>query len=140
MKIVKIGGVVVSVSVNSGDANPKKKLDNWQKLYGSKLIVYNFIIVFLFLLRSAGYFNPYFPITVNFIILFAIIMSIFLLGARSGTLFMVTIVFWAFAGLLNVLQIGVWAERTGIYAYESLVLAVLMFVIENIRLNYKSKS
>src|SRR5581483_7337411 len=95
-----------------------------------KLILFNIIVVFLFLLRSAGYFQPFFPISVNFIVIVALLLSIFLLGARSRIIFIVVILFWIFAGALRVLKIDVWAERTGIYAYESLVIGCLVFIFE----------
>ncbi len=109
-------------------------LKKWVLEYNYRLIIFNMVVVFLlFLLRSAGYFQPYFLITVNFIVIFSLIISPILLGAKSSTVFVVTLVFWAFAGFLRVVGIDVWAERTGIYAYESLVFGTLLFLFENIR-------
>ncbi len=108
------------------------KLKKWVLEYNYRLIVFNIIIVFLFLLRSAGYFQPYFPISVNFIVIFGLVLSYFLLGANSKIVFLVTLIFWIFAGILEILGINVWAERTGIYAFESLVFGVLLLLRDNV--------
>jgi hypothetical protein len=112
-----------------------EKVKDWIKFYNIRLILFNIIIVFLFLLRSAGYFQPYFPISVNFIVIIGLFLSVIILGARSKIVFLVTLAFWVFAGFLKIIRIDVWAERTGIYAFESLVFGVILFLIENIRLN-----
>src|SRR5688572_17170247 len=109
------------------------KFKKWISDYNYRLIIFNIIIVFLFLLRSAGYFHPYFPISVNFIVIFGLVLSVILLGAKSNLIFGVTLAFWLFAGSLELLGIYVWAERTGIYAFESLLFGVVLFLIENTR-------
>ncbi len=113
----------------------ENKIKNWLLDYNYKLIIFNIIIVFLFLLRSAGYFQPYFTISINFIVIFGLVLSVFLLNANSRVVFVVVLVFWVFAGLLQLLRINVWADRTGIYAYESLVFGVLLFLFENMKNN-----
>lgn len=110
------------------------KLEKWFLEHNFKLIIFNIILVFLFLLRSAGYFQPYFVISVNFIVIVALILSVFLLGAKSKAIFLVTLFFWIFAGFLRLVRIDVWAERTGVYAYECLTFAVLLFIFELIKL------
>lgn len=111
----------------------EEKIKKWVVDNNFRLIIFNIIIVFLFLLRSAGYFQPYFPISVNFIVIFALVLSFFLLGTRSRTVFVITLVFWIFAAMLQLLQINVWSERTGIYAFESMVFGVLLFLYEEFR-------
>jgi len=115
------------------------KFKKWVLEYNYRLIVFNIIIVFLFLLRSAGYFQPYFPISVNFIVIFALILSYFLLGSNSKTVFLVTLIFWIFAGMLFILRINVWGERTGIYAFESLVFGTLLFLFEEFKIKNKNR-
>ncbi len=110
----------------------EKSFKRWIVDHNYHLIIFELFIVFLFLLRSAGYFSPYFPITVNFIVIVALVLAVVLLGARSKAIFFVTLVFWIFAGFLKLVEIDVWAERTGVYAYESLVFGVVLFFIENI--------
>lgn len=104
----------------------KKRVD----LLNYRLILFNLIIVFIFLLRSAGYFQPYFPISVNFMVMVAIILAVFLLGITSRTIFIIALLFWLFAGVLRVLRIDIWAERTGVYVFESLLLAILFLLWE----------
>ncbi len=111
----------------------EEKLKNWLLGYNYRLLLVNFIIVFLFLLRSAGYFQPYFAISINFIIIVGLILSVLLVGAKSNLIFIVTLIFWMFAGFLKLVRIDVWAERTGIYAYESLVFGVLLFLFEELK-------
>lgn len=107
-------------------------IHSWIKNYNVKLIVFNIIMVFLFLLRSAGYFQPYFPISVNFIVIFGLILSVFLLGAGSRAIFIFALLAWIFAGLLNIFHIYVWTDRTGIYVYEAFVIGVVVYLREAI--------
>lgn len=118
-------------------SNYLNKVRSWTKDYNHNLIIFNLIIVFLFLLRSAGYFQPYFPISVNFIVITGLVLSVIFLGANSKLIFLTTLIFWIFAGFLAILKIDVWAERTGIYAYESLSFGVLLFFIELVMKNEK---
>lgn len=102
--------------------NVLKKTDKW--------VTFNIALMFAFLLRSAGYFSPYLPISVNMIVVFALILSVVLLKANYKTFFMAGILFWAFAGLLGMLKVNVWAERTTVYVFESLVLGVILLTWE----------
>lgn len=111
----------------------EEKIKKWVLENNYRLILFNIILVFFFLLRSAGYFQPYFPITVNFIVISGLVLSYFLLGANSKVVFLVTLIFWLFAGLLLIFRINVWAERTGIYAFESLFFGVLLFLLESFK-------
>lgn len=96
----------------------------------NRFTLFTLIVVFLFLLRSAGYFQPYFPVGINFIMMIALILGILLLKFRSNVIFIITIVFWAFAGAIKLLKIDVWAERTSLYAFESLILGIVLFIYE----------
>lgn len=107
--------------------------EKWIHFYNHRLILFNIIIVFLFLLRSAGYFSPYFPISVNFIVIVGVVLATLLLRARSNVIFFVTLLFWLFAAFLRVVRIDVWAERTAIYAYETLTFGVILFIVENLK-------
>ncbi|CAN5301242.1 hypothetical protein BH10PAT1_BH10PAT1_2980 [soil metagenome] len=117
--------------INKYKEELSQKFEKWVIKFNYKLIVFNIIIVFLFLLRSAGYFQPYFPISVNFIIIFSLVLSKILLNTNSKIIFLFVLVFWLFAEFLKLVKIDVWAERTGIYVYESLVFAVLLFLLES---------
>lgn len=115
------------------------ELNKWTVDHQFNLTIYNLIIITLFVLRSAGYFHPFFPITVNFIVSFSLVLSIFLLNARSRSLFVVTILFWIFAAFLRVLGINVWAERTAVYSYQAFFIGVLLLVFEVVFNNKKKK-
>ncbi len=112
--------------------NTYKNIDRWVSSHHLNLIIYNLLITLIFLLRSAGYFSPYLPISVNTIIVFSLIISIFLLRANYKTMFVIAMFFWSFAGFLGVLKVNVWAERTAIYVFESLVLGVILLTWETI--------
>lgn len=106
----------------------------WAKSHFLQLIVFNILLVFLFLLRSAGYFHPFFVISVNAIVLIGLIASIFLLGVRSKAMFLVALLFWLFAGFVKLIKIDVWAERTAVYAYQALIIGVILLIIESVKL------
>lgn len=110
------------------------KIGTWSKERFFQISVFNLIIIILFLLRSAGYFNPYFVINVNFIVITSLILSIPLLGANSRVIFSTSLFFWLFAGILLALNLGVWAERTAVYTFESLVVAMVLLIIETIKI------
>ncbi len=110
----------------------RKKFNNWVKQKYFQIALFNIVMILLFLLRSAGYFDPYFVISVNFIIIFGLILAVPLLGANSHSMFFVALVFWLFAGFLRILNLDIWAERTGIYVYESLLIALILLFWENI--------
>lgn len=110
----------------------KEKLQNWVEVHYFQLALSNVILVILLLLRSAGYFEPYFGITINFIFVVALILSIFILGTRSRGAFTIALVFWLFAAFLKLAKIDVWAERNAIYSFQALVVGVVLLVWENL--------
>lgn len=110
----------------------KSYVRDWSNANLINLFLFNIAIAVMLLLHSAGYFAPYFPITINLVVLMSLILSIFLLGATSQAIFAISLLFWVFAGLLKVLGVDVWAERTTVYCFEAFVLGViLMFVRKN---------
>lgn len=110
----------------------KKEISLWSKDKFLAISIFNTVIIILFMLRSAGYFHPYFLISVNFIVEVGLVMSIILLGARSRVIFIVSLLFWVFAAFLRAFDLDVWAERTAIYTYQALVLGVILLIIEEI--------
>lgn len=110
----------------------RRKLQSWVELHYFQLALFNVVLVVLLLLRSAGYFEPFFGITINSIFLIALVLSIFLLGTRSRGAFAVALIFWLFATLLKLVKIDVWAERNAIYSFQSLVVGVLLLVWESL--------
>lgn len=107
-----------------------EKLQAWavQRIFG--IFIFNTVLVLLLLLHSAGYFAPYFPLTINAIVVISILLSIVLLQANSRSIFLMTIYFWLLATLLKVVKIDVWAERAAIYSFEFLLIGTVLFIIE----------
>lgn len=106
------------------------KIENWGQVHVFRLLFFNTVLVLLVLLRSAGYFYPFFGISVNFIVFALIVMSIFLLHADSKAIFIMSFVFWMFAFALKILGLDGWAERTAIYTYEALVVGAILLMFE----------
>lgn len=108
------------------------------KIFG--LFTFNVILMILVLMRSADYFKPFFPLSIHIIVLLCLIISIPLLGVRDKALFFISLLLWFFSGLLKVLHIDVWAERTVIYSFEALVMGMILFLISNFKIHIKFKS
>lgn len=112
--------------------NWKEELRKWVELHYLQLALFNVVLVILLLLRSAGYFEPFFGITINSIFFIALVLSIFLLGTRSRGAFTVALIFWLFTALLRLAGINVWAERTSIYVFQAMLVGVILFIIESV--------
>jgi len=109
----------------------QKRMEIWSRNHIGDLALYNLIIIVLVLLHSAGYFHPFFPITINIISLIALVGAIILLGARTNLLFTLSAFFLIFAGLMLILNVRIWADRTMIYMFQSLVLGILLLFLED---------
>src|SRR5688500_5427058 len=70
------------------------KFQIWIENKYFKIALVNIILLMLVLLRSAGYFEPFFTISINFIVFCALILSITLLGLGSRFIFLVALIFW----------------------------------------------
>ena len=117
----------------------QKKMTAWASSHYLNLAVFNVLIVILVLLHSAKYFDPYWMISINAIVFLTLAASVFLLGARSKIMFLASLGFWIFAGIMRILRVEVWAERISIYVFESFVFAVLLFFIETVNIFPKKK-
>lgn len=120
-------------NLNRVKNNLNLKLRKWVARRYLNLAIFNIAVMVLILLHSAGYFEPFLPITINFIVLFAMILAIILLQANSRTFFILAILFWFFSAFIKLAGINIWAERTSIYVYQALVLAVLLIIYEAIK-------
>lgn len=109
-----------------------KQLQLWGVRHAFGIFVFNTILVLLLLLRSADYFFPFLPLTINIIVLVALILSIILLNLHNWAIFFIALLLWLFAAFLRIVNVEVWAERTAVYAFEALIVAVSMLIIENI--------
>lgn len=105
----------------------------WGNLHLFKMLIFNTILVFLVLLRSAGYFLPFFGISINFIVIIMLVFSIFLLNSNSRSMFLIAFLFWLFAALMKVLKIDVWAERTAIYTFEAMIVGFILLIKESFK-------
>lgn len=106
---------------------------NWTVAKQFQLILVNIFLIILVLLRSAGYFDPFFPITINIIVLLGIISSIIILRVGSSFVFSCAIFFWILTALFRILKIAPWAERTGIYSYEAMIIGIFLLLIESFK-------
>lgn len=116
-------------------SNDFEELNTFKQQKWLGFFLFNIIMMLLLLLYSAGYFSPYFPLTVNIIVLIGIMLSVILLNVRSKVIFLIALLFWIFAAFLKILRIDIWAERTAIYTFECMVVGFVVFIIE-----YRSKS
>lgn len=111
----------------------QKKIQLWVTFHYFQLAIFNVILLFLILLRSAGYFEPVLTLSINLIVFTAIFLAIILFQAGSKAIFSISILFLLIAMFFRSIAIlEVWAERTMVYGFEAIILGLLMLVIENI--------
>jgi len=108
-----------------------EKTSKWADEHYYAIAIFNLVVIFLFLLHSVGYFHPFFPITINFIVLAMFALAVVLLRVRSSVFFVIAIFFWVVSAFFKYFQINVWAERSGIYVFEALVIGVILLLWEN---------
>lgn len=106
------------------------RVQNWAHQNIINLFIFNIILTALLLLRSAGYFSPFFPLSISLIIIICLALSVILLGARSRVLFTTAVLFWLVAIFLKVAKVDIWAERAAIYTFEALLLGLFIFLFE----------
>jgi hypothetical protein len=111
-----------------------KNVSLWVPLYSLQFAVFNIILIFLFLLRSVGYFDPFLPLSVNFIVLISFILAIVLFRAESSVFFTIGLLFWVFAAFLRIVKVDIWAERTSVYVFESLLIGITLLIFESFSL------
>jgi len=112
--------------------NLRKNVAVWVSSHYMNLAIFNTLLVILVLLHSAKYFDPFWAISINVIVFISLITSVILLGAGSRSLFVVSLLFWIFAGGMRILGINIWAERISIYTFQSFLIGVLLLFIEDI--------
>lgn len=107
-----------------------EKLKGWIKTRYFQLALFNIFLMILVLLRSAGYFDPYFTITINAIVVLAILAAIALLRIRSSFTFFLACLFWVLTGFFRVFSVFPWAERTALYSFQAFIIAMVQFIFE----------
>lgn len=110
-----------------------KKSSVWGHSHYVRLAIFNTLLFLLVLLRIAGYFHPFFIVTVNVVVMVALIAAVILLDARSKTMFFVALITWLFAAFLRIVKIEVWAERTAVYTFQALVIGTILLIYETVR-------
>ncbi len=108
-----------------------KSLTLWASEHQGGFFIFVFLVLVLVTLHSIGYFDPYFKITASLIIVFAMISSIFLLGVRRKQMIILSLAFWTVGFIFKVFNIDIWAERIVVYAFYSLLLVLVLYVIES---------
>lgn len=111
----------------------KNKISKWLDDNRGGVLLFNLSVLLLALLQTAGYFHPFFRITINFVILTSMILAIFLLHAGSRALFYMSFAFLLLTIFFKTFGVNVWSDRVSIYIFESMALASLMFIYETWR-------
>jgi hypothetical protein len=109
-----------------------QKVNTWFKNNQGKIGFFNIFVMILVVLRSAGYFHPYYPITVNFIVFVSVVVAVVLFNLKSKAVILLSIAFWVFAAGIRILHVDVWAERTTIYVFQTFIVGVILLISEYI--------
>ncbi len=109
------------------------QLRAWSQKRITGLFVLNLTLIILLLLHSAGYFSPYFYLNIDAIFFLTILLGIIILRIKSRIIFLISLIFLMFAGLLDLFRVDIWAERSGIYAYQALFIAVVFMIINGLK-------
>lgn len=97
----------------------------------SEISIFNLFLLILLFLRSAGYFEPYFPISINFVVLVSAILAILIFNLNSRIIFILLIISLIFAVFLKLVRVDIWAERTMVYSFQFFILGTILFMWEN---------
>ncbi|MFC1624883.1 hypothetical protein ACFL15_00745 [Patescibacteria group bacterium] len=106
----------------------KKAIDKWARNNLSGLFIFNLIVIIMVLLSNAGYFHPFFYLSINVITFISLVLSVFLLRARNNSMFAISIFFMIFAGFLSYFKINIWAERSAIYSFQSFLIGLIILM------------
>lgn len=117
----------------------KRFLDLWAEKNFLNLFIFNLTVSLLVLLSSADYFKPFFPLSINRIVFISLLLAIILFKANERTMFVVAIVFLFLAGFFKMVNVGVWAERSSVYVYQSFLLGFILFSVKILLDNKKIK-
>lgn len=111
----------------------ERRMSKWVASHYIGISIFNVAVILLFTLRSAGYFHPFFPISIDLAVMISLFLSIFLLGARSTAFFLIAFTFFLIAAFFKLVKIDVWAERTSVYVFEALLLGVVVLFVDIVR-------
>lgn len=102
------------------------RLDQWSRNNLLGIFLFNLVIIILVLLRSADYFRPFFPLSINLIFFIGFILLPILLKVSDRTLFFIASLFWIFSTLLKLFRIDTWAERSSIYCFQAFFVGLMI--------------
>lgn len=105
-------------------------ITTWSKKNIARLFIYQMTLMLLVVLHSLGYFHPFFIISAHFIISVALILSVLLLRTRSIHIAFFAATFWLGASFFQASRVTVWAERMSMYAYETFLLCIVLYILE----------
>jgi hypothetical protein len=108
-----------------------RKINVWTKSHIFGLFFLNVILLLMVLLNTAGYFRPFLYLNINLIVFISLSLSIIFLGATNKAMLLISLVFWLFSCFLKVVKVEAWADRTSIYAFQSLLLGIFILFIED---------
>ena len=104
----------------------RKNLNRWAEKHLAGLFIFNLVVLLMVLLNTAGYFKPFFFLNINAITFISLVLAIFLLGVADKTMFAIAIIFFLIASFFKIIGITIWADRSMIYTYQSLVLGFIL--------------
>lgn len=116
------------------------KLKKWSISHVGQLVMMNVLLVLLLLLKSAGYFSPYLILTINLIVMFSLVYGVTFLGLSIRGVMSIGLFFWFLSAVLRILKVDIWAERSSVYAFETLLVVLALLTIEIIRNKWFKKS
>jgi len=119
------------IGINQYKQRLEAILSDWARRRLVGIFVFNLLMMVLLLLKSAGYFYPYLPLTINIVYMAAMVLAVCLLGINSRVIFIVALFFWLMSGWFGLWKINIWAERSAIYTYQALVLGGMLVIIES---------
>jgi len=102
------------------------------------ILLFNLVIIVLVLLRSAGYFQPFFLLSINSIFFIGFILLPIMLKASREALFSIAGFFWLLSALLQLFRVDIWAERSSIYCFQAFFVGSLILFFEYIFLRKKN--
>lgn len=118
----------------------RRDINRWAVTHPFGIFLFGVISSLLVLLKSTGYFYPFYQLTVNSIVLISIIISVPLLGIKSRTVFITGILFLIIACIFKIYGVDIWAERTSFYVFELLLIGTILLVFEDVKKRRSSVS
>ena len=62
----------------------------------------------------------------------SLFLLVTLLEIKIEAIFFVSFLFWALTGILRIIHLDVWSDRTSIYAYQALLIGLTFLILEEV--------